>query len=88
MLGADISSIMVLLSTDFLKMVLLSALIASPIAWWLMHSWLQGFAYRVGIDWWVFALATAVAVLVAFITISFQSVKAALVNPVNSLRSE
>jgi len=87
-LGADISSIMVLLSTDFLKMVLLSAVIASPIAGWLVHSWLQGFAYRVSVDWWVFVLATAVAVLVAFITISFQSVKAALTNPVNSLRSE
>ncbi len=87
-LGANISSIMVLLSTDFLKMVLLSALIASPLAWWLMHQWLQGFAYRVAVDWWIFALATLAAIVVAFITISFQSIKAALVNPVKSLRSE
>jgi putative ABC transport system permease protein len=87
-LGANISSIMVLLSTDFIKMVLLSALIASPLAWWLVHQWLQGFAYRVSVEWWIFALATIMAILVAFITISFQSVKAALVNPVKSLRSE
>ena len=87
-LGADVSSIMLLLSTDFLKMVLLSAVIASPLAWWLVNKWLQGFAYRVGIEWWVFILAAAAAALIAFITISFQSVKAALVNPVKSLRSE
>jgi len=87
-LGADISTIMVLLSADFIKMVLLSALIASPVAWWLMHNWLQSFAYRISIAWWTFAAATMLAVLVAFITISFQSIKAALVNPVDSLRSE
>jgi len=87
-LGANIAAIMLLLSIDFIKMVLLSALIASPIAWWMVHSWLQGFAYRVDIAWWVFLAASAMAVLVAFVTISFQSVKAALVNPVTSLRSE
>ncbi len=87
-LGANVSTIMLLLSADFIKMVLLSAIIASPIAWWLTHSWLQGFAYRVSIDWWIFVLAAFLAVLIAFVTISFQSVKAALVNPVKSLRSE
>ncbi len=87
-LGADISTIMMLLSIDFIKMVLISALIASPIAWWLMHNWLQGFAYRIAIDWWIFVVAAFVAVLIAFITISLQSVKAAMVNPVKSLRSE
>ena len=87
-LGADVSSIMLLLSRDFLKMVLLSAIIASPLAWWLVNKWLQGFAYRVDIQWWVFVLAAAVAAVIAFITISLQSVKAALVNPVKSLRSE
>lgn len=87
-LGADISTIMVLLSADFIKLVLLSALIASPVAWWLMHNWLQSFAYRISIAWWTFAAATLLAVLVAFITISFQSIKAALINPVDSLRSE
>jgi len=87
-LGADILSITLLLSRDFIKMVLLSALIASPIAWWLVHSWLQGFAYHISIEWWIFLLASCLAVLIAFITVSFQSIKAALVNPVKSLRSE
>lgn len=87
-LGANIPSIMFLMSGDFLKMVLLSAIIATPLGWWLVHGWLQNFAYRVSIDWWVFALATAAAVLVAFVTISLQSVKAAIANPVRSLRSE
>jgi putative ABC transport system permease protein len=85
-LGADISTIVMLLSFDFIKMVLLSAIIASPVAWWLMHNWLQGFAYHVLIAWWIFVLAAFLAVLIAFITVSFQSIKAALVNPVKSLR--
>jgi len=87
-LGANISTIMLLLSLDFIKLVFISAVIASPIAWSLMHNWLQSFAYRIPIQWWVFVLATFIAVLIAFITISFQSIKAALVNPVKSLRSE
>ena len=62
-------------------MVLISALIASPIAWWLIHNWLQGFAYRVSIAWWIFVVAALLAVLIAFITVGFQSVKAAMVNP-------
>ena len=87
-LGASISSINGMLSKDFLKLVLLSILIASPIAWYLMHSWLQGFAYRISIQWWMFAGAGLLAVTVAVITISYHSIKAAVVNPVNSLRSE
>jgi putative ABC transport system permease protein len=87
-LGASISSINGLLSKDFLKLVLLSILIASPIAWYVMHNWLQGFAYRINIQWWMFAGAGLLAVIVAVITISYHAIKAAIVNPVNSLRSE
>jgi putative ABC transport system permease protein len=87
-LGADISAIVFLLSKDFIKMVLLASLIASPIGWWLMHNWLQGFAYHVRIEWWIFVLACFLTVLISFITIGFQSVKAAWVNPIDSLRSE
>jgi putative ABC transport system permease protein len=87
-LGASISSINGLLSKDFLKLVLLSILIGSPIAWYLMHNWLQGFAYRINIQWWMFAGAGLLAVVVAIITVSYHAIKAALVNPVKSLRSE
>jgi len=87
-LGASISSINKLLSKDFLKLVLLSILIASPIAWYVMHNWLQGFANRIHIQWWMFAGAGLLAVIVAIITISYHSIKAAILNPVESLRSE
>ena len=87
-LGASISSINGLLSKDFLKLVLLSILIASPIAWYVMHNWLQGFAYRIHIQWWMFAGAGLLAIVVAVITISYHAIKAAVVNPVKSLRSE
>ncbi len=87
-LGASLSSITSLLSGDFLKLILLSILIASPIAWWAMHSWLQHFAYRVSIQLWMFGAAGLLAVFVALITISYHAIKAAIANPVNSLRSE
>jgi len=87
-LGASISSINGLLSKDFLKLVLLSILIASPIAWYVMYNWLQGFSYRINIQWWMFAGAGLIAVIVAVITISYHAIKAAVVNPVDSLRSE
>ncbi|HSV10135.1 MAG TPA: FtsX-like permease family protein, partial [Hanamia sp.] len=87
-LGANVSGIVKLISKDFLKLVFISILIATPIAWWAMNKWLQGFAYRINIAWWVFALAGALALLIALITVSFQSVKAAVANPVKSLRSE
>jgi len=87
-LGANSFSIVVLLSADFIKLVLVAALMASPVAWWLVHSWLQGFAYHVTIAWWVFVLATFLAVLITFITISVQSIKVALANPVKSLKSD
>lgn len=87
-LGASVTSIVALLSKDFLKLVLIAIVIASPIAWWAMSKWLQDFAYKIAIDWWVFAGAGLLAVGIALLTVSFQSVKAALMNPVKSLRSE
>lgn len=87
-LGASVSSLIGLLSKDFLKLVLIAIVIASPLAWYAMHRWLQDFAYRVDIEWWVFALAGALAIGIALLTVSFQSIKAALMNPVKSLRSE
>ena len=87
-LGASVASIVALLSTDFLKLVMIAVVTASPIAWYVMNQWLQNFAYKVDISWWVFALAGLLAIGIALLTISFQSIKAALMNPVKSLRSE
>jgi putative ABC transport system permease protein len=88
-LGANVSTIVRMLSKDFLRLVFIAIIIASPLAWWFMQTWfLQGFAYRQNIAWWVFAAAGFTSIIIAFITISFQSIKAALSNPVNSLRSE
>ncbi len=87
-LGASVSGIVGLLSKDFLKLVFVAIVIASPLAWYIMNKWLQDFAYRVDISWWVFAVAGAGTVLIAFITIGFQAIRAATVNPVKSLRTE
>ncbi|TFF39673.1 ABC transporter permease [Mucilaginibacter psychrotolerans] len=87
-LGANVGIIVSMLSKDFIKLVFIAIVIASPFAWYLMHLWLKGFAYQDGIKWWVIALAGGSAVLIAFITISFQSIKAALANPVTSLKNE
>jgi putative ABC transport system permease protein len=87
-LGASVNGIVRLLAIDFMKLVFIAILVASPIAWYAMHKWLQSYAYRIGIEWWVFVIAGVLAVIIAFITISFQSIKAALMNPVKSLRSE
>ncbi|MBC8153533.1 MAG: ABC transporter permease, partial [Bacteroidetes bacterium] len=87
-LGASVASIVALLSKDFLKLVLIAIVIASPIAWYAMNRWLQDFAYKITIEWWVFAGAGLLAVGIALLTVGFQSMKAALMNPVNSLRSE
>ena len=87
-LGASVTNLVSLLTKDFLKLVLLSIVIASPVAWYFMHKWLQDFAYKIGINWWVFALAGGMSIIIAFITISFQAIKAALTNPVKTLRSE
>ncbi|GAB3542378.1 ABC transporter permease [Spirosoma fluminis] len=87
-LGASVSNIVGLLAKDFLKLVLIAILIASPIAWYAMNTWLQGFAYKIDIPLWVFLAAGGLAILIAFITVSFQSIKAALMNPIKSLRTD
>lgn len=87
-LGATVQNITLLLSKNFLKLVLLANIIAWPLAWFCMHKWLQDFAYRISIQWWIFALAGIASILIAFFTVSFQSIKAAVTNPVKSLRSE
>ena len=87
-LGASLTSITTLLSKEFLKLVLLAIVIGSPVAWWAMNKWLQNFVYRINIGWWVFALSGGAAIVIAAITVSFQSIKAAIANPVKSLRSE
>jgi len=87
-LGASVSSIIAMLSKDFLRLVLIASLIAFPLAWLGLHKWLQNFAYRVNISWWVFIAAAFLATLIALLTISFQAIKAALANPVESLRAE
>ncbi len=87
-LGASVQSVVTLLSKEFVKLVLIAAIVAFPIAWWAMHSWLQGYEYRITIEWWVFILAMMLALLIAIFTISAQAIRAAMANPVDSLRSE
>jgi putative ABC transport system permease protein len=87
-LGASVSSIVALVSRDFLKLIIISILIASPMAWWAMNKWLQNFAYKIDINWWIFLLAGLFAIIIALVTIGFQAIKAAIANPVKSLRSE
>jgi putative ABC transport system permease protein len=87
-LGASIGSLFALLSKEFLILVLIALLIASPIAWFVMDKWLQNYSYRTSIDWWVFLISGVISIMIALITVSFQSIKAALMNPVKSLRSE
>jgi putative ABC transport system permease protein len=87
-LGASVTGLVGMLSKDFLKLVLIAALIAFPVAWLAMNNWLKDFAYRISIGWWVFVAAGLVAVLIAFVTVSFQAIKAATRNPVKSLRTD
>jgi hypothetical protein len=87
-LGASVVSVVALLSKDFLKLAIVSSFIAFPVAWWAMRHWLADFAYRIDIQWWMFVVAALAAVSIAFFTVSFQSLRAALANPVKSLRSE
>jgi putative ABC transport system permease protein len=87
-MGATVGNITVLLSKEFVQLVFISILIASPIAWWVMANWLHGFAYRINISWWMFVAAGLLALFIALATISYQAIKAALMNPVKSLRSE
>ncbi|MFT3911719.1 MAG: ABC transporter permease [Ferruginibacter sp.] len=87
-LGATVHALVLLLSKDFIKLVLIALLIASPVAWFLVDKWLQDFAYRIDISWWIFALAAIFAISIAVITVGSQAIKAALANPVKNLRSE
>jgi putative ABC transport system permease protein len=83
-----VGQLITLLSQDFLKLILISFLIAIPLAWYVMNQWLQNFAYRIEISWWVFALAGSSALLIALFTVSYQALKAATMNPVEVLKNE
>jgi ABC-type antimicrobial peptide transport system permease subunit len=87
-LGASVTGIITMLSKDFLVLVLIAALIAFPLSWWAMYRWLQDYAYRIGIGWGVFALAGALAVGIALLSVGLQALRSALANPVKSLRAE
>ena len=87
-MGASVVNIVGLLSKDFIKLVFISFVIAAPLSWYFMYKWLQEFAYRIPIGWWVFILAGFIALAIALLTVSFQAIKAAVTNPVDSLRTE
>ncbi|HXB43621.1 MAG TPA: FtsX-like permease family protein, partial [Puia sp.] len=87
-LGASVANISSLLSIDFLKLVVIAYVIASPVAWYAMHKWLESYTYRIAIEWWVFASAGLLSILIASVTVAYQAIKAAVANPVQSLRTE
>lgn len=87
-LGASVMSIAALLSGEFMALVIISIVIAVPVAWYVMDLWLHDFEYRIGIQWWVFAVSGILAIVVSLATVSYQAIRAALLNPVKSLRSE
>ncbi|HMC98882.1 MAG TPA: FtsX-like permease family protein, partial [Ferruginibacter sp.] len=87
-LGASVSGITALLSRDFLKLVMISFAIATPVSWWMMHTWLQDYPYRVAIQWPVFVFAGLLSFVISVATVSYQAIKAAIANPVKSLRTE
>jgi putative ABC transport system permease protein len=87
-LGASVSSVVVLLSKNFLKLILIAIVIATPIAYYLMDKWLQDFAYRTNIEWWIFVASGIIISVIALLTISYQAIKSALMNPVESLKTE
>jgi putative ABC transport system permease protein len=87
-LGASVGGIVAMLSKDFAKLVLIASVIAFPLAWWAMHKWLESFAYRISISWWIFIVAGVAAIMIALVTVSFQAIRAAVANPVKSLRTE
>jgi len=87
-LGASVTDIILLLSEEFIKLVLLAIVIASPVAWYVMHLWLKDFAYRVDISWWIFALADLLSLMIALLVVGLQTVRSAIANPINSLRIE
>jgi putative ABC transport system permease protein len=87
-LGASVQGIVLMLSREYIRLVVIAAVIAFPIAWWSMNKWLENFVYRITITWWVFAAAALSATIIALATVSFQAINAALANPVRSLRTE
>jgi putative ABC transport system permease protein len=87
-LGASVLSIVSMLSKDFLKLIFIAIVIASPVAYYFMHQWLQNFAYSIAIHWWVFLLAALASIFITLLTVSFRTIKAAIANPVESLRVE
>ncbi|HEY9195344.1 MAG TPA: FtsX-like permease family protein, partial [Mucilaginibacter sp.] len=87
-LGASVSSLFAMLSSEFLLLVIISLFIALPVSWYAMSAWLRDFAYRTPMHWWVFAMAGGIIIVIATVTVSFQAIKAALINPIKSLRSE
>jgi putative ABC transport system permease protein len=87
-LGASVSSVVTALSRDFLKLVIIAMIIAMPLAWMAGNNWLQSYAYRIRLSWWMFAMAGLLVVLIALVTVSFQAIKAAMANPAKSLRTE
>jgi putative ABC transport system permease protein len=87
-LGASVSNVAAMLSKSFIKLVVIASVIGFPVAWWAMDKWLQGFAYRINMSWLIFLAAGLIAIAIALITVTFQSIKAAIANPVRSLRTE
>jgi putative ABC transport system permease protein len=87
-LGASAKNVVYILAKEFLILVLIAFVVAVPFTWWMMHNWLQEFAYRINIGWWIFLIAGAIAIAIALITVSFQAIKAAVANPIKSLRTE
>jgi putative ABC transport system permease protein len=87
-LGASVFNVVTLLSKDFLTLIIIALILAIPVAWYVMSEWLKDFAYRVNIEWWIFLVAAVIAIIIAFLTISTQAIKAAISNPVKSLRTE
>src|SRR4029078_9782821 len=87
-LGATVNNILLLVSADFIRLVLVAFIIAAPVAWWLSQKWLDNFVYRMPLHWWYFALAGLLTLIIAFITISLQALKTAMANPVKNLRTE
>jgi len=87
-LGASVARIITLLTKDFTKWILIANIIAIPIAWFAINKWLQNFAYRINLSWWIFALAGTIALLIALLTVSWQSIKASRMNPAASIRAE
>src|SRR5699024_6063774 len=87
-LGSSVSNIVILISRDFLKLVTLSFVVAAPVSWWMMHRWLENFAYHITLQWWMLIGAGGMPVVIALLTVSSQAVRAAMANPVDSLRDE